>query len=592
MNPITSTKQSVSRRVSDERGVALFLALILLSTLSVLTVSMMFLSQSESISSGNYRLMTQARYGAEAGVQKAADYIAHTYDPTPLTGAFWTAYQAAPTSPVLFGGAPLVLSSSADPNHASNYPDAATITAFQGATQGQVVAGNSKINYTTYATLISMDKFVDAYSGLNKVVQTWEITSDAQIQGVHKSTVEVTAIIDTPKGPAISYAAFATSPLCDSLHFLGDVRTNSYNSADPDYHPFTTNPVTGLPVANPTYTPPLYCPAGPNSGPGCMDNTGGDVGTNGNLDISGHVDVKGNLSSPITGVGSCVNNNGVASTALTQTGVATVEGGAPLELPQTVKLPTPKTPPTTPYGPVSLSSATVANACLYLNGYTAPFALGAVPLPGCSVSGNTVTLAAPPGLTLPPLTLSDQVAIVLTAQPTNPAIGVLAQTANSMEYDFSSITLTGQSSIAVKTDTPSHSVSVYLSGKNSDNTNIGTVIDFQGGASASDATFGAVQGCQLCSTFDASLMGFFYSGAGNINLVGNSAAAATFFAPNAYATFGGTSDLYGSIIANTLYINGGGGGPNGISVNYDQSLSGQGLTAGWPMISSFSWKKY
>jgi hypothetical protein len=575
----------MSERMRSERGVALFLALILVTTLSVLTVSMMFLSQSESLSSGNYRLMTQARYGAEAGVQKAADYLSHNFDSTTLM-AINTAYEASPTSPVKFGVLPVILSS--DPGQASNFPDQATITAFNAATTGALISGNTTINYTVKATLVSMQKMVDSYSGLNKVAQTWQVTSDATIQGVHRSTVEVTAVIDTPLVPAIQFAAFATSPLCDSLHFQGNVRTNSYNSADTDYHPYING------VANPNYSAPQYCTQGPSYAPGCMDNTGGDVGTNGNLDIAGHVDVKGNLSSPITGVGSCTNNGGVASTALTSTGAATVEGGAPLKLPQTVMLPTPKTPALTPYStPVTLGAGNVTDACKILNGSTniPPLATDP-PLANCSVSGNTVTLSSPPGLTLPPLTLGDHVNLVLTAQATNVAGGVLAQTAVSQEYDFSSITLTGQSSFGVYTDTPAHSVSVYLTGKKSDNTNITDVLNFQGGASASDATFGAVQGCQACSPFDASLLGFFYGGDGTITTVGNPSAAATFYAPNATANLGGTADLYGAMIAKTLWINGGGGGAGGMSVNYDQSLTTQGLTVGWPMISSFSWKKY
>jgi len=588
MKSIKTPREPLSQRMRSERGVALFLALILVATLSVLTVSMMFISQSESISSGNYRLMTQARYGAEAGVQKAADYLTHNYDPTTLNGIM-AQYQLAPTSPVQFNNnGPVMLSS--DPDHASNYPDVPTITAFQKATTGSVVAGNSTINFTVKATLLSMDPLVDAYSGQNRVAQTWKITSDATITGIRRSTVEVEAIIDSAKIPAVNFAAFAASPLCDSLHFQGNVRTNSYNSADPDYHPLINDPVTGLPIPNPTYSPPQYCPAGPNSAPGCMDNTGGNVGTNGNLDIQGHVDVQGNLSSPITGVGACTNGGGVASTALTQTGAATVAGGAPLQLPQTVPFPAPKIPALTTSGPVTLGAGNVATACAALNISSAVVPPATVA--PCSVSGNTVTLSAPPGFTIPPLTLSNQVALVLTAPPTNAAVGVLATTAASNEYDFSSITLMGQSSFAVNTDTPAHSVSVYLTGQNSDGSATPTVLDFQGGAGASDATFGAVQGCQSCSPFDASLLGFFYGGSGTINMVGNSSAAATIYAPNAAATFGGTSDMYGAMVAKTLWINGGGGGPNGISINYDQSLLTQGQTASSPMISSFSWRKY
>jgi hypothetical protein len=225
---------------------------------------------------------------------------------------------------------------------------------------------------------------------------------------------------------------------------------------------------------------------------------------------------------------------------------------------------------------VTLGAGTVANACTLLH----------APAGTCAVSGNTVTLSSPPGFTFPPLTLSNSVNLVLTAT------AGLAGTPTSAEYDFSSITLTGQSSLAVSTDAPTHGVAAYLTGKNFDNTDIATVMDFQGGAAASDATFGAVQGCQSCSPYDASLLGFYYGGTGAISMVGNSSAAATVYAPNADATFGGTSDLYGSVVAKTLTIDGGGGGANGISVNFDQSLSGTGVTAGAPMLASFSWKKY
>src|SRR5215467_15563747 len=138
-----NSNKALRARLQNESGVALFLTLILVSTLSVLTVSMMFLAQSESFASSNYRLMTQSRYGAEAGVQKAADYILNTDFSGPLGGLIPTVQ-----SPVQFGGKDVVLSS--DPAIASNFPDAPTIAAFQAATNGTMVAGRSTINYTAY----------------------------------------------------------------------------------------------------------------------------------------------------------------------------------------------------------------------------------------------------------------------------------------------------------------------------------------------------------------------------------------------------------------------------------------------------------
>ena len=46
-----------------------------MSAMSVLAASLMFLSQTETYASMNYRMMSQARYAGEAGVHKAADFI-------------------------------------------------------------------------------------------------------------------------------------------------------------------------------------------------------------------------------------------------------------------------------------------------------------------------------------------------------------------------------------------------------------------------------------------------------------------------------------------------------------------------------------
>src|SRR5215510_1676929 len=66
---------------NKQRGSALIFALILLLVLSAMAGSLMFLSKSETFSSMNYRMMTQARYGAEAGVNAAANFIMNTYVP-------------------------------------------------------------------------------------------------------------------------------------------------------------------------------------------------------------------------------------------------------------------------------------------------------------------------------------------------------------------------------------------------------------------------------------------------------------------------------------------------------------------------------
>jgi hypothetical protein len=117
---------------SNQKGVALLITLILILVLSVLTASMMFLAQSETWSSINYRLMTQSRYGAEAGLHAAANYIISPATGYPGIGTSDPigAYNIN-VSPVTAGGSPVVLSSLSGVT--ANYPINAVKTAFNNA---------------------------------------------------------------------------------------------------------------------------------------------------------------------------------------------------------------------------------------------------------------------------------------------------------------------------------------------------------------------------------------------------------------------------------------------------------------------------
>src|SRR5436309_2360162 len=182
-----------------ERGIAIVLALFLMSAMSVLAASLMFLSQTETYASMNYRIMSQTRYGGEAGVQKAASFLLDPAQytmpgPTNVTDPL-TNYDTT-GSPVkcklgAIGctvGQPIVLSAVA--GVASNYPVAAVRTAFNNAGHGTLAAGNATISYGSYATLVMMQVF-DAYGGGQDVLQTWEITGDGSFTGTRTATVEV-----------------------------------------------------------------------------------------------------------------------------------------------------------------------------------------------------------------------------------------------------------------------------------------------------------------------------------------------------------------------------------------------------------------
>src|ERR1051326_475919 len=70
---------STSTPSRGDDGVALVLALLLTIALSAMAMSLIFLSQTEAFSSLNYKVMTQARYGAEAGAQKTINHLLNGY---------------------------------------------------------------------------------------------------------------------------------------------------------------------------------------------------------------------------------------------------------------------------------------------------------------------------------------------------------------------------------------------------------------------------------------------------------------------------------------------------------------------------------
>jgi hypothetical protein len=325
MNRTTQTR-------TNEQGIAIVLALFLMAAASVVAASLMFLSQTETYSSMNYRLMSQARYGAESGIQKTVNYLLNSYTAPGGTNVAdpLTNYNVN-VSPVtrVSNGLPVILS--ANSAVTSNYPIAAVQTAFSTGSQGTLAAGNTTVTYAPYATLLSMQE-IAVYGGGLQTVQTWQITSNGSITAGKTAQVEVTAVLESQKTPAQLYAAFATGGGCGALLFGGGAVTDSYDSSAL---------VGGVPV---------------------ISNDRAPVGTNGNLGESGNAVIHGSLSSPRVGVGSCSSGN---VDALSSSGGATVDGGV-VRLPAAVVLPAPAIPvvPTTAYaggGQTLLNGASVGN---------------------------------------------------------------------------------------------------------------------------------------------------------------------------------------------------------------------------------------
>ena len=324
-------QQPIQRQA--QRGVALIFALVLVLVLSVIAASLLFISRSETWSSMNYQMMTQARYGAEAGINSAANYIINVYTPPGIAGPDQYANYTQVTPGVQIPGSALAatvqyngtLAALASPfgnsavPFAYNYPAGAGVrTAFANTAHGAIQVGNDRVNYTSYATLVSMEQLSVYGSPTPGTVQTWLLSADGTIANVQNSRVALSAVLEQKPVPTFQYAAFATSQGCGALNFSGGGSTASYDSA---------SPLSG-------------------SGTPVIANTGGNVGSNGNLNTGGSsTTINGTMSTPATGVGKC---SAGGLTAWSSTGNPTMNCGSAnclVELPQTVNYPTPTVPP-------------------------------------------------------------------------------------------------------------------------------------------------------------------------------------------------------------------------------------------------------
>jgi Tfp pilus assembly protein PilX len=292
-----------------EKGVALVVSLLLMLALSAIGASLLMLANTETYSSMNYRMMSQARYGAEAGVLRAVNHLMNTYTMPTVAGVDPLSNYNTTVSPVTYNGQPVILSGvSSKP---SNYPVPATQAAFSTAAQGSLSAGQA-VSFGAYATLVSMRTVIEYAQTSPTIIQTWQITGVGTLGGTRPAAVEVSSVLERNFGSAHSFGVFATQVACAAVSFGGGSSNDSYDSS-------AMTIVNGVPVTQPT---------------------GGKVGTNGNLTVNGNAAVYGTLSTPRVGVGKC---NAGAIVALTQTAQAQVTEGL-IQLPQAITYPTPAPP--------------------------------------------------------------------------------------------------------------------------------------------------------------------------------------------------------------------------------------------------------
>jgi Tfp pilus assembly protein PilX len=592
---------------SNQRGVALIFALIFILVLSVLAVSVLFVSQLETFSSLNYREMTQARYGAEAGLNSATNYIVNTYcapgnttcsnGNAPTSGDTLSLYNTN-VSPVTLvsNGSAVTLSTTSS---AANYPVAAVETAFRSAALGSLAAGSTTVNYTATATLVAMNQVTTAAG--SATVQTWSVTANGSISGIRTATEQVTGVVEQQVTfaavSAPSYAVFATATGCDALELEGNGLVQSFNSKAP------------LVSGNIAY-----------------NSWGGNIGTNGNTTLTGSSTVDGTLSTPRTGV-----NGGKGATcpagvdAETYTGTAGItgcgtaaptspattcpaSGSAPVLLSQNVSYALPSMPSApssfnTGAG-ITIGASTTCASLGFASGCSgskgaltlSPSAEGATGFPAILVNGGASLTLSPGTYNINSISASNGGSITVSASTASTTINTNAINLSG----GNSMTITNSNPVTLNVYDGLGSATVAKGGSGVSLTN-GTAMDLSGTSVVTmniqaaisnpflaTGAFSNVNSSGIPTPADFQLN---YAGTSTISLQNGTACAGVLYAPSAPVSLTGNGAWYGSIVGSTVVDT------NSASIYYDQALGatngGSVIATVQPfMMDSFSWARF
>jgi len=265
----------------SEQGVALILVLIMILVLSVLVAGLVFATQTQTWTGYNYKTTTQARYAAEAGIQRTMNWLLNSYTaPTTFNSYDMTKYPVKDTT-----GTPNPIVLSAASGVSANYPDSTVRSAYNSALSSQSVPGLTNATFSTSATLLKMTPgtAVSWMGGGSGVPQVWQITSIGTVAGFRPASVQLQATYERGSTPIFTYGVAGTGTTCQDIDFSGGT-IDSWNSSNGG-----------------TYV-------------GTHQNNGGTIGTNGNVTLSGgSTVVTGTISdSSNINVGNCpdgVTNN-------------------------------------------------------------------------------------------------------------------------------------------------------------------------------------------------------------------------------------------------------------------------------------------
>ena len=183
----------------NERGVALILTLILLLIVSVMAVSLMFISQPKPQQHRYHdscpRRETAVKQAHQRGGKLHNQYL-YAASQHRNRSAFRITTTTYRRSNILrHGGNDVILATSNSGQSYEAAPVSSVVTAFGSNAQNSLAAGNVWVEVQLRsAKLLSQVQVIPYGTTTFQTVQTWQITSDSAISGIRNADEEVSAI--------------------------------------------------------------------------------------------------------------------------------------------------------------------------------------------------------------------------------------------------------------------------------------------------------------------------------------------------------------------------------------------------------------
>jgi len=564
-------QRSAIRERSGEAGISLFLALLLVLVASMLAAGIIFTTQTEIWSTGNYRSSTQARYVAEAGAQQASNWIQQNWTPpSNLTDTTQFDLSVFPAQYIGGGSNQKIVFASASMNTITDtYSgiNSSLDNSYKSALHG-VTSPFSSLNgnatFEVAAQLLTATQISVTGSSGTYWLTKWKIVAQGSVGFLQPAKVQAVEVVsDVPTSatgsatiPNFNYAILATGTGCNVVKSSGGSSspgaTNSYNSQ-----------ATGN-VGNSSPT---------------IIGTGGSVASFGNVSISNGAYINGPIYSPDYNVGTS-GEYGISCphwTAACGNNSSGSNGGAACSSPSQIwsvnednsgsavgctngksctntsaNMPTSLSSPSSVPDPAMPTVTANTSACTALSGGLCSGGSG-------GGGGCAATLPPSPSGTSYGLVNFGSCAVI---------------TLQSGVYNFDTLSISNGATINVPA-----SGSVVINILNS---------------SGSSTPFTTSGGTVTNPGGDPNNLTFVYDGSNTINLANGSALFATIYAPHAPVTVSGNGGLYGAVVANTVTFSGSG------HVIYDTHLASDtphvscncGTINPTAHLDEFSWSAY